>query len=234
MNNYLQAMLASPQNVTVLNNVAEALNALPQNLRGSTTLQKVMRVFTEQDTIMQQSMVQSGLYRWGSTWVDKLQMERLQEVEKDIQKKLDALAADFDSLQKKIDSLSDNINANQRTMTSMENASLVSDAKGNLFHTALPVRYYELERDNRQMATDRDAAGVKQTDLRAQAKLEQQKLPTPKYTAVQRLIGPEGTPLLPAMEDPNAVKAKPKPPEIQVPKGMNPLPASRSVGPPVP
>ena len=225
INYYFQAMLASPTNRDVLNNVAEALNALPQNQRASAQAQKAYRVFMDQDALLQQQMAKTGLYRWGAAWVEKPQMEKLEAIEKEIQKSLDAMSVEFDVLQKKIDAAIADIDANTRRMKSMENASVMADSKGNIFHTTLPTRYYELDRENSQLAADRDAAVVKQTELRARAKQEQQKLPVPKYTAIQRLIGPEGTPLLPPLDAPAAVPAKVKQPELEQPKEVNVIPA---------
>ena len=196
---YARAMTSSPYHREILNNVAEALNALPQNQRNTVPAQAAFRLFTEQDAVLQEKLAKTGLYRWGSTWVEKQQIDRLMEIEKDVKKQLDALSADFDAASKKISQIDGDIEYNARRMKTIDETSYATDSQGRTVRMSLPPRYYELERANRQLAMDRQEQSSKLETLRATAKQVQQQLPTPRFTAVQRLIGVEGTPLLPPM-----------------------------------
>lgn len=219
LNYYVQAMLASPLNKEVLNNVAEALNALPQAQRTTTPAKKAFQIFADQDTQLQQKMAESGQYRWGATWVDKAKFEKLQAIERDVQKQLDKMSADFDAIRKKIAGIESDIDSNARRMKSMEETSYTRDAQGNIFRLPLPSRYYDLERENKQLAADRDAEIAKLDALRTAAKLVQQQMPTPKFTSVQQLIGLEGAPLLPPIKTTETTPAAPRP-DLAPPKDI--------------
>lgn len=229
---YSKAMISSPYHREILNNVAEALNSLPQNQRTSAAAQTVFRLFTEQDTVLQERMAKSGLYRWGSTWVPKQEIDRLIEIEKEIKKQLDAMSIEFDAASKKLSQIDSDIEYNTKRMKTIEDTSYAVDAQGRTVRLSLPPRYYELERANKQLAADRLETSTRLDTLRATAKQAQQQLPTPKFTAVQRLIGAEGTPLLPPLigigpgESATPASSRPdlKPPkEIQeIPRVPNP------------
>ena len=57
-------MLAAPVSREILDNVAEALNALPENQRKGPVVAKVVRHFKEQDDDLQKKMAERGLVRW--------------------------------------------------------------------------------------------------------------------------------------------------------------------------
>ena len=66
---YDKAMVADPQNQTILDNVAEALNALAPEHRKNAVTRKIVDRFKEQDAGLQRTMAEKGLYRWGSEWL---------------------------------------------------------------------------------------------------------------------------------------------------------------------
>src|SRR5690606_9331331 len=79
LNYYDQAMIAAPADREILNNVAEALNALPANYRDNASAKRVLRRFQEQDVQLQAELAKSGLYRWGAAWVNQEQLEELKK-----------------------------------------------------------------------------------------------------------------------------------------------------------
>jgi tetratricopeptide (TPR) repeat protein len=226
MNSYAAAMIAQPMSREILDNVAEALNALPQNQRSSVPAQKAYRVFTDQDALMQQQLAATGMHRWGSTWVSDTQFDRLQQIEKDVQKKLTEMSIDFDALTKKITGIQTDIDTNLKRMKSMEDSSYARDAQGNLYRVPLPSRYYDLERDNKQLQADGIALNGKLAQMRADAKLVQQQLTTPRFTGVQRVIGVESAPLLPPIILPTAATptSKPRTKELEAPRDIRVIP----------
>ena len=64
LNVYDQAMIASPKNKEVLNNVAEAMYGMPDAVRSTPVAQRVLRRFTEQDEDLAREMQKQGLHRW--------------------------------------------------------------------------------------------------------------------------------------------------------------------------
>jgi tetratricopeptide (TPR) repeat protein len=224
LNFYVQAMIAAPSTRQVLDNVAEALNALPANQRQNALTQKAARLFMQQDTELQQQMAAIGWFRWGSTWVPKAQFEKLQAVEKEITAKLDELTSSYDEIKKKVDRVDSDVDDNLRRMKQIEQSNYATDANGALYRLPLPARYYELERDNRQLAQDRADYVGKLDGLRAEAKKAQQQLPTPRFAQMQQMMGPEGTPGLPAMKAGAAIA--PLPEVVPVPRELT-VPATR-------
>jgi Flp pilus assembly protein TadD len=232
LNLYVQAMQAAPVSRDILNNVAEALNVLPQNMRGSTPAQKCFKLFTEQDTQLQDEMSKAGWYRWGSTWVDKSQLARLQEIDKQVQAKLSDMSAEFDETKKKVARIEEDIEDNNRRMRSIENSSYNRDPNtGRIYRTQLPRRYYDLEDDNKKLAADRAALAGKMDELRAAAKQAQQQIPTPRFTMVQHVIGIEGAPLLKPMKPALTAAEIARRSDLQPPKDSDIVPAGARTGP---
>lgn len=210
LNFYLQAMAASPGTRGVLDNVAEALNALPDKERQFPLAKKAARVFADQDTDLQRRMAAAGFYRWGSGWVDKARYEKLQAIEKEIKAKIDDLSTQYDATKKKVDQIDTDMDDDLKRMRLLEQTSVAVDANGNVFQLPLPPRYFELQRDVRQLSTDRADYVAKLDGLRTQARRVQQQMPTPRFTGQQRMMGAEGTPGAPPVP-PTAGLTRPEP-----------------------
>ncbi|MGH7180181.1 MAG: tetratricopeptide repeat protein, partial [Tepidisphaeraceae bacterium] len=88
LNYFDQSIVAAPINKELLDNVAEALAGIPEDQRRNPVVNRVLRRFTEQDTRLSEMMAAQGWYRWGSTWIDRTTLERLQKDEKEVKDKL--------------------------------------------------------------------------------------------------------------------------------------------------
>lgn len=193
---YDRALLAAPQNRFVLDNLAEALNALPADLRSGTNVKKVVRHFNDQDLIVQQAMATQGWYRWGSTWVRRDDLEKLKAAEKEIRDKIDQMEADYNALTARIRRMDGDIAAVESTLRRMESDSVGVDAAGHLIRYPLPPSYYTYLRDLGAMKADREQLTSDQAKMRLKARALVQGLPTPRYSGVQRMIEVEGTPVI--------------------------------------
>jgi tetratricopeptide (TPR) repeat protein len=196
LNAYLLAMQAMPLNKELLNNVAEALNGLPEEYRKSPVAQKLFKLWTEQDTQLQQQMTLLGWYRWGSTWVDKSQYEKLQAAEKEVKDKIAKLETEFADAQAKVDVIDSQMRQNQDAMRYMQQDRVGTDAQGRQTLYPLPPQYYEYDRANRRLEVQRKETVALLDAMRAKAQVIKQQLPVPKYTGVQLMIGVEGTPAI--------------------------------------
>ncbi len=190
------AMLSSPRNRQVLDNVAEMLNALPDEQRLSPAAQKVARHFTEQDVDLQKQLDAQGLHRWGSTWVTTEQLESLKVAERAMKDKLDQLSANFDAVKGEIANIDRNIDDNDRAMRRLEATSYTRDANGNIYQTSLPATYYQLQDDTTKLHRQRDDQYAKLNQLRGQARQVNQELPVPKYTGMQHLFEADSAPTI--------------------------------------
>jgi Flp pilus assembly protein TadD len=198
LNFYDQAMLASPGNKVVLDNLAEALAALPKEYRNHFVTLRASHHFAEQDSKLQQQMAQQGQFRWGSAWVSQQDLEKLKAAEKEIKDKLDSMAADYDQAQARIVALDRNIADNDRSLRQMEMTQYARDPNtGQTLVLPLPPSYYAILRENDTLKTERQTLLAKLETLKQQAKSSQQRLPTPRFTGIQQVIGVEGTPLVP-------------------------------------
>jgi tetratricopeptide (TPR) repeat protein len=204
---YDQAMQAMPLNKELLNNVAEALNALPEKDRSGQVPQKVYKRWNEQDVQLQQQLMQVGLYRWGSTWVDKATFDKVQAAEKEVKDKIAKLEEQFAEAQAKIDGIDARIRENHDAMNYMERSRYAQDATGRIISYPLPPQYWDYDRANRRLETQRAETLALIESLRAKAQAVKQQIPVPKYTGAMIMIGVEGTPLIaPADKTPANLK----------------------------
>ena len=221
MGSYLAAMQAMPLNKELLNNVAEALNGLTDDQRKSPIVQKAIKLWNEQDTQLQQQMMQLGWYRWGSTWVDKAQFEKLQTAEKEVKDKIAKLEGDFADAQAKIETIDGQIKQNRDAMRYMESNRVAYDPNGKPTGVyPLPAQYWDYDRANRRLEVQQKETIALLDALRAKAQIVKQQLPVPKYKGIQLVIGVEGTPAIapvasvpttPAAEKSAPTTAKPDP-----------------------
>jgi hypothetical protein len=191
---YLQAMQAMPMNKELLNNVAEALNSLSDDQRKAQIAQKVYKLWTEQDAQLQQQYGPMGWYRWGSTWVDKAQYEKLQQAEKEVKDKLAKMEQDFADSEAKVDTIDSQIKQNRDAMRYMELSRVQTDGQGHQMTYPLPPQYWDYDRANRRLQVQREEAVALLDALRKKAQIVKNQLPVPKFTGVQMVIGVEGTP----------------------------------------
>jgi Flp pilus assembly protein TadD len=191
-----QAMLQSPRNRQVLDNVAESLYALPDEARGTQIAQRVARHFTEQDVDLQKELDKQGLHRWGATWVTTAQLDTLKVAERAVKDKLDQLSADFDATKVRINTIDRNIEDNERSMRNLEASSYVRDVNGNIYQSVLPATYYQMQDDNNKLKRDRDQLYASLEQLRTQARQVNQDLPVPKYTGIQKMFDADSAPTI--------------------------------------
>jgi hypothetical protein len=205
MNLYLQAMQVMPMNKEILNNVAEALNALTEDQRKGQVPQRVYKTWAEQDVQLQQQMMPLGWYRWGATWVDRATRDKVEAAEKEAKDKIAKLEADFTEAQAKVDTINLQIRQNRDAMREMERQRVMQDFSGRQFIVPLPPQYYEYDRANRRLEVQREETANLIEGLRAKAQVIKNQLPVPKYTGVQLAVGVEGTPAMtPASPGPGA------------------------------
>jgi len=196
LNQYDRAMIVSPSDRWVLTNVAEVLYSIPEEMRKNDIVRRAQRRFDSQIVTLEDRLAADGLYRWGATWVNAADLEKLKAVETANKAKLDALAVDFDAVQADMTRITQSITDNQSTLRRIESESVRYDANGQLIRLAYPPVYYEIVRDNQKLTAERAADITKLEQIRTQAKAIQNKLPTPRYTGVQQIVGVEGAPIV--------------------------------------
>jgi len=199
LNYYDQAIIAQPVNKVLLDNVAEALAAVPDGDRKNPLAQKIFRHFTEQDTRLQEIMAAQGFYRWGSTWVDRPTMERYRDQEKLVTEKITTAKAEFESSKRRVQDIDAQLVQIDDSLRRMEADSWMRDPNtGRLLRLPLPSSYYDLQNEQARLRSERKDLVAKLTTAQAQLKELNAQLPKPKFTGVHQLIAVEGVPVMSA------------------------------------
>ena len=191
---YDKAMVADPQNQTILDNVAEALYALTPEHRKNAVTKKIVERFKEQDAALQRTMAEKGLYRWGSEWLPEKEFNKIQKAEQEVKDKQDKIQKDLTDAQSRIMQIDRGINDDTNLLNAIRQESIQQDANGRLVQFPLPQRYYDLMHDINSLKGERV---LKQREIQQLQKMfvDQEKFkPAPKYTGVQKVIDAEGMP----------------------------------------
>jgi tetratricopeptide (TPR) repeat protein len=207
------AMVAAGNNgpvaEAVLNNVAEALHALPKEQRDAAATKRIVLHFQERDDALRKRMEQRGLFHWGSTWVEGAQLDKLQAKEAEIDDRIKDLEKDFAAVQSRIEEVDRDIQDTERTLRRIEATSYARGSAGNTTSFTPPRMYYGLQRDLQELKKERGEQEAKVNALRREAKLVKQELPLPRYSGTQKIIDAEGAPLMPAEAPASVAPAEP-------------------------
>jgi tetratricopeptide (TPR) repeat protein len=207
---YDAAMIASAADERILANVAEALHALPKELRDSAGTKKVVTHFREREAALVRKMERRGLYRWGAAWVRGEELDRLQEMEQEIDGKIKDLEDRYEDAEDRIGQIDRDVAETQRSIRRIEAQSYTRDASGRMTKIAYPRVYYELQRDVLVLKREREEQVDLLEKLRKEARLVRQELPVPRYTGIHRIIEVEGTPLIPLVVEDDALGRAPQ------------------------
>jgi Tfp pilus assembly protein PilF len=192
---YDKAMLASPLDRTILDNVTEALHALPQEHQKSDLTKRVVQHYQDQEVALEKALAAQGQYRWGSQWLDEKEFNKLRAAEKLIQDKIDALKKDSDDLQAKILKIASDIQNDKQLQQAIANATMQIDpTSGRAYQLPLPQRYFDLDRDIRSMQVDQAMKQRQWADNQALILQQRKNMPVPKYLGVQKPFDVESMP----------------------------------------
>jgi Flp pilus assembly protein TadD len=211
LNDYDAAMLAAPVSREILDNVAEALNALPENQRKSPVVAKVVRHFKEQDDDLQKKLADRGLVRWGATFVSQAQADKLAAQEREIHSQIDDMSRDFDATQARVNVINQTITSDQNEMHAIEVESLTTDSAGRMVRLPYPLRYSELGQEITSLQAELATKQAHLDELRRDAKLALQKMPVTKYSGIQKIIDVDGMPVIAPANDPTTQPAATQP-----------------------
>lgn len=190
-----KAMLALPQNQVILDNVAEVLHALPDAFRKNDVTKRAVDHFNAQDAALQRQMAQQGLFRWGSKWIDQQEYAGIQAQEKEVKDKLGAMQKEFDANNARLVQIERAIQDDQVLLNTMQQQSFMTDPRtGNAVQLPLPQRYYDVQRDQGQLESERALKQRQQVDLQREVTTQQQRLPQPRYGGLTKAFDVEGYP----------------------------------------
>jgi hypothetical protein len=195
---YEQAIQLAPLSRDLLDNVAEALEALTDEQRNTPMAMRLQQDFLVQDQQLQGILAKGGLYRWGATWVDAVQLQHLQDVQKDVDRQLADLQQEMDGYKDRMGQIQRLVVDDQQQMQQM--AALqpyFKDANGQTYQLPPPQQYYDLQGNITRMQVEYGQLRDKLSQYDKRAKKINQQLPIAKYTGNQAMIGVEGMPYEP-------------------------------------
>jgi len=193
---YALAMEASPENQLLLDNVAEALHAMPQESVDATPVRLALRLFLEQDALLQKRLAAQDQYRWGSTWVTAAELAKLKPAEQEMNDQLASLQTDIDSTQSSLDTENTEM-ANTRQLMGVFEAQATTRGE-RVGAPTLPIvsqTYLNLQQNLQQLQTSAAADEDRLNQLNEQAVRVRQSLPVQRYSGLQSLMGVEDAPL---------------------------------------
>lgn len=192
---YDRSMLAAPGRPEILDNIAEALNALPREQRDSLVVKKLLRHYNEQEDAMEKKMAELGQYRWGSSWVNEKDLKKLQDAEKAGQDQLNQMTQDFNSVQRRIDEIDSQLRQINNEMNLLDAQTYVPGPNGAVQRIPYPPAYILLSQQAAVLRAERAQRQADVDRLRAAAKQVKAQMPQPKFTGIQKLIDADGMPL---------------------------------------
>lgn len=195
LNDYAQAMLASPVNKAILDNVAEALNDLPDDSRNQPPVARAQAIFADQDAILRKSQAANGQFRWGATWVDANSLADLQNQEARNQVKLDGLRSEINIVESTIAADDAQLATDQQLYQRLTPNLYSTNPLGQTVLNEPSQEYLDLQSDIARLNVSRQTAAARLPGLADQARQIEGDLTIPKFTGAQHIIGPEGTPL---------------------------------------
>ena len=204
---YVQAMQSSGRNRQILDNVAEALHALPQDQRNSTYAKKAEALFKEQDAELQRQLEPEGLFRWGATYVTKDKYEEAMKEQEKVQAKLQQLDQEYRRVETRLRDIERSIDLNDESMIQIDRDRGFVDPSGRIVQTRRPSIYYDLKRENDKLQLEQKDLLGKLDGFQDRARAIEQESPLPQYSGTQRLIEVEGTPLVAAAKGPTTKPA---------------------------
>jgi tetratricopeptide (TPR) repeat protein len=197
---YEQAMAAAPDDARVLGNVAAALAGLPPALAPNPAVVRVRAQFQVLDRQMTVVMTGRGLHRFGADWLTDEQMSQVAVLQQRDRQQLDALSADFAKQQDAVRQTDLQIAEAEQQIARTAGTGAIGpylasyDGYAGRGRTSTVV--YELSNDEEQLQQRRAAQVAVLDGLQRQAAALARRIAGQvDGPSVQRLAGPEGTPL---------------------------------------
>lgn len=233
LNEFEKAMLARSQDQTILDNVLEALHALPPEFKDKDLTKRVKQHFAEQDAALQKTMSTKGQYRWGSQWVDQREYDKLQSQQKAVQDRIDSMQKDFDGLKAALLKIDRDIANDQQVAQAMLSQSMQIDpTSGRTYSLPLPQRYYDLQRDIANLKSQRVLDQKQLEDLQKFAAQQKQLMPQEKFSGTFKAFDVDAMPGAPtALATPSTQPAPAAVSGSQIPPAPV-APTTPRVGPP--
>jgi len=176
---YVKAMNKMPDNRQILDNVVEALHALPADAQDSLPAQRAREIFADQDRDLRKAQEERGLFRWGSDWVTADKLADLTALKESREQKLMDLHEQVDAL------------AGERAATAAHPPipELTAMLPENNAFTG-----YSVLNLNPGIMGGGTCISCDLRNLQRQIANFEQMISKLEYAGVQRMIGPEGMP----------------------------------------
>jgi tetratricopeptide (TPR) repeat protein len=190
------AMMAAPKSRAILDNMYEAKAALTKRDLANVTVKRALQHLAEQDAELAAQLKQQGLFRWGSSWVNKEQMDEVAKARDKIKDKLEAVKAEYEQVEARLRTIDDTMEANDRELARIDRDRTMTNNQGVSMQLPRPSAYYTLRRDNERLKSEETSLVGKLDEIIARGQKIQQEMPFPEFTGAMKIIDVEGTPLV--------------------------------------
>jgi tetratricopeptide (TPR) repeat protein len=194
--NWEKTMAVAPLMPVVHDNLAEIFNNPPREVARTSVLKRVQTKWEAAELLLQKKMAETGMYRWGGTWVDAAQLKKLQEQEQALKTKKAELTREYTDTESKIQRMNDELAAIHRSMATLETARNLPDARtgGTGIRAPLPEAYYQMQRDEDRLVAEKKQAERKLDTLRDEAERLKGEVLVPPYRGELKIMGEEFAP----------------------------------------
>lgn len=223
MGYYDRAILAAPGSRDILDNIVEALNALPKEQRDALVVKKLLRHFTQQENDLQKAMALQGKHRYGSSWLSDAEIKKVEDQEKAVNDQIAQMSQDFDADKERIAAIDTQIRQTVDEMNQIDAQTYAQGPNGQIVRLPYPQLYYTLGRQLATLRAERASRLAEMDRLRGAAKAAKEKLPPPKFTGIQKLIDADGMPLPAGFHLPGPPAPAPAPVNPLAPPATQPL-----------
>lgn len=212
-----QAMLLAPGSQEVLDDVIEMQQLVPDSLRRTAGYERLVKRSIPLETALQERQARRGLYRFGSTWVDKATLDKARADREAFEKKKADMDQDYQATQEAIKKTDEQIQLVQRMIQRIESDSLIQSSDGTVVRRRYPDTYWELQRDLDALQGQRQGATKHVAELRIEAEKIKVSEPKPPFMGRLSPIDHRGVPVVLPVNATSRPASRPDEPEPEAP-----------------
>ena len=192
------AMAAAPVNRVVLDEVTEFIQLVPESLRKTLAIERLLKTYGVQESALEQRMLgEQGLYRLGSRWVDKAGLEAAKHKADELDQTKRQMDTDYAQAQDRQRQTEQDADRIQHMLEQIDRDRYVRDSlTGRGILRPYPDAYWDLKRDLDQLLQRHKEEQEKIDDLKKRATTLPTEHSAGLYAGAMTLIGEAGVPIL--------------------------------------
>lgn len=208
-----QALVLAPNSQEVLDNIFEFQQLAPESVQRTGSYEKLMKRAAPLEAALEERQAKRGLFRLGSSWVDRAALERFNADRAAFEKKKADMDKDYQDTQDAVRKTDEQIQLVQRMIVRIESDSVVRATDGTIIRRQYPPTYWELQRDLATLQTQRQDAVRHIADLKREAEKVKAAEPKPAFAGKLSPIDHRGVPVILPLSATSQPTTQPQPVE---------------------